>query len=509
MSKLNGKRILIFQQRGWAINIGHYLAKRLQDEGCRLAALTLKRLTHAKMIDQKEVKYDYLISVDDIFENPDKFLKNENISLKEIYKELNISTIWPLLYSNRLFTKNYKEKYYYSFKQNVSDEFLLSYVKAYYKSIRDLFNNFKPDLVFTAASVYEGHAILNLFANKHNIPFVTITGSIKVKGYYIFSNDYQHRKADFFNRLKELNNNQAESTNRKQAEEYIKESRKQIKQPESFNDLVSEELKNKSIIKKIRHELSPYKQIYLWYTKKKPSYNYIKSVGPSTDYKPPYIILRDHYLPKLFKRFAKNYNYYPYEKINKFIYFPLQFQPEATLDLRAPYFCNQIEVVRQVAMSLPDDYTLVVKEHPGMVGKRRPSYIKKIDMIPNVKLIDYRMSSEEVLKKMDMIVSPNSTSIAEAAYYNKPAIQLGELGTTLALPNVFKHTDMTTLSEKIREILKVDLNNREYEKKLEDYVCAALDTGFNINYHKVWEKGDKKPLALLINTFVREIRKKI
>ena len=38
MNKLKGKRILIFQQRGWALTIGHFLAKKLQAEGGRLAA---------------------------------------------------------------------------------------------------------------------------------------------------------------------------------------------------------------------------------------------------------------------------------------------------------------------------------------------------------------------------------------------------------------------------------------------------------------------------------------
>jgi len=54
----------------------------------------------------------------------------------------------------------------------------------------------------------------------------------------------------------------------------------------------------------------------------------------------------------------------------------LQFQPEASIDVMAPFFSNQIETARQIAMSMPDDYVLVTKEHPAMVELRPPSYLE-------------------------------------------------------------------------------------------------------------------------------------
>jgi len=175
----------------------------------------------------------------------------------------------------------------------------------------------------------------------------------------------------------------------------------------------------------------------------------------------------------------------------------------------APYFNNQIETARQIALSLPDDYTLVAKEHPGMVGLRPPSYIEKVARTPNVKLIDYRISSEEVLKRADLIISPNSTTIAEAAFLIKPAIQLGNLGITLKLPNVFKHTDMTTLSDKIKEVLKINLNNEEYERKLENFVAAVYDTGFDFKYNTVWTKGKGDDMENLWQLYKGEIERNI
>lgn len=74
MQELKGKRILIFQQRGWALNIGHFLAKKLQAEGCRLAALTLKQTTHEFVLNQKEVNFEMISNIDEIKKNPRKYL---------------------------------------------------------------------------------------------------------------------------------------------------------------------------------------------------------------------------------------------------------------------------------------------------------------------------------------------------------------------------------------------------------------------------------------------------
>jgi len=502
--ELNEKKIIIFQQRGWAKNVGYYLAENLHKEGCQLAALTLKKLAHRIITRQESAKYEYIINIDDIFDNPKKYLGNEKITLEEICKELNIDSVWPMLYSNRLFSRSYKDKFYYSYKQNVSDEFIITYVKAYYKVIRDLFINFKPDAVFTAAFVYEGHTILNLFANKYNIPIVSITDS-RIPGYYVFTNDYLDRKSPLVDRFNELNNGSACSNNIEKAKKFIEEFRKKLVQP----DYAVDQNKKISIFKKIKSELSPFKRMLEWYTKNSTSENYIKSVGATIDYKPPKIILRDHFCQKKYLKYAKNFKYYSIDKIDKFIFYPLQFTPEGSADLRCPLYNNQLEIARQISMSLPDDYTLVVKEHPGMVGLRSPSYYDKISNTLNIKLIDYKISSEEILKKTSMVISSYGTALFEAAFYWKPAIILSEAKLFTLLPNVFKHTDISTLSKKIKELLVINLKTNEYEKQLENYISAVFDVGFSVNYRKIWYEGESKTREQLIDLFINEINKKI
>ena len=66
------------------------------------------------------------------------------------------------------------------------------------------------------------------------------------------------------------------------------------------------------------------------------------------------------------------------KNIKKFAYFPLSVQPELSTNLWAPMFTNLFELIRQIAISLPSGMSLVVKEHPIMLGRRSKKYYEKL-----------------------------------------------------------------------------------------------------------------------------------
>lgn len=493
---LKGKKVLILQQRNWGKIIGRPIAKKLYEEGAILAALTFKKSVHELIENQPGVKYDLIIHNDDIMSRPKDYLNGDSFPISQICNDLDINSIWPIIYTLRNHVKSYKEKYYYGFKQNVSDEEILDFVQAVYKYIKVFFEDFKPDIIISPNFVSLPHIMLNLYAKKKGVSMIAITDS-KISGQYIFTHNFTDSTGPFYDRIKELNSG-TKSENSEKAKQYIKEFREKFKTPD-----YAKKQKQISLWKRIKKEIMPLYQIWMWYTR--PQVNVLESTGITLDHRPPKIILRDYICEKRYRRAMRNREYYPFEKVGKFVYFPLQFQPEATIDVVAPYFSNQIETARLSAMSLPDDYTLVVKEHPEMVGKRPPSYIEKIAKTVNIKLVDYRTPQSEILKRASLILSPNSTTVAEAAFYNVPAIQFGNLGTTLALPNVFKHTDMTTLSEKIKEVLKINLKNEDYERRLENFVAASFDTTIKADYIGIWENGKIELLEELWKAYKKEI----
>lgn len=481
-----GKRVLILQQRGWGINIGHFIAKRFQAEGARLAAITFKPSAHHFHSSQQEVTYDVLFNNDEVMRNPRAFLGNDDYTIEDINSALGIETIWPLVAASRNHVRSYGPHYYYSSKQNVSDDELILYVKACYKYLKKIIEDFQPDVFITPVFSELPHLMLYHLGKKIGLKAVFVA-DVKVQGLWITPNDPMESSGRFYHRVDELNGG-AVSGNTERAETYIREFRKKLKQPTYLKD-ASLKL---SLFKKIRRELAPFRRIFEWYFVPNTRMDCIPNLGVTLDCRPPHILLRDHYVHKQNVHDANHFPYYPFEKLNKFVYFPLQAEPEAVLDVAAPLFTNQLELARVIALSLPGDYTLAVKDHPAMLGFRSRQYLQKLSQTPNVKLIDYRISSQELLVHSSLVLSPNSTSLAEAAFYRKPAIQFGNQGTTLKLPNVIRHTDVGTLVQVINRELSRDLTFPDYERRLKNYVAAAYDTGYALDYINLWERGDTK-----------------
>jgi len=480
-SNLRGKRILIFQQRGWGLRIGHFLAKKLKAEGCILAALTTKRSVYNFVREQKEISYQLIFHYDDIIDEPEKFLNGDDYTLKQICDDLKIDSIWPLVQSLRLYVRSYKEKYYYSYRQEISDEDIITHVKAAYKAVKYIFDQFKPEIILLPNFTTIFHLFLDLYGKKSGVKAMRIIDS-RIRGIGILVEGYRAEEGRFFDRIEELEQG-AISKNFDRAKEYIEKTRNKLLVP-IYSDHGSNIFAKKSLLKKIREELSPYRQIVNVMLGK--NINRLKRFPVMIDYRPPYYILRDHYVHKINTWQANHFLYHDFSKIKQYIYFPLQFTPEETIDVSGACYNNQIETIRQVAMSTPDDYTVIVKEHPAMLGRRSRSYLEKISRTPNVKLIDYRIPSEQVIRGTDLIVNISGTSLAEAAFLKKPAIQLGNLGVTKILPNIFTHSDLTTLVSTIKKALAANLDTSEYGRKLLNFVAAAYDVGSDADYVGIW-----------------------
>jgi len=150
----------------------------------------------------------------------------------------------------------------------------------------------------------------------------------------------------------------------------------------------------------------------------------------------------------------------------KFVYFPLQVDPDRNLLLGAPYFTNQIESIINIAKSLPIDYKLYVKEHPGQRREwRDTSFYKKIIDIPNVKLLHPSVKSEQIYEKCSLVITSGGSSGFEVAFFGKPTITLTDVIYN-RLNSVTKIESFDELSEKIRHSLNQKISSDDLDKFL-------------------------------------------
>ena len=149
----------------------------------------------------------------------------------------------------------------------------------------------------------------------------------------------------------------------------------------------------------------------------------------------------------------------------KFIYYPLHIEQERSLLIAAPYYTNQIEIIRSIAKSLPIDYKLYVKEHPSQANRnwRNISDYREIMDIPNVRLFHPSFPSVELYKNCSSIITIGGGSGFEASLYGKPTIIFGDMGYSI-LPSVEKVNNFDRLSDTIRESLSKNVNPLDIDR---------------------------------------------
>ena len=213
----------------------------------------------------------------------------------------------------------------------------------------------------------------------------------------------------------------------------------------------------------------------------------------------------------------------------KFVYLPLSVEPERTLSIGAPFYMNQLELIKNIAKSLPVDYKLYVKEHMGMKYRHwRPiSYYKEIMDLPNVTMIHPSLSSKELLKKCSIVCTVTGSAGLEAAYYGKPSIIFGHTSYD-SLPSVHKIKNLedlptiirTCLNEKVNpsdvanlvkiiENISFDLDLIDMYNKISDSFHGGgflISNSIKINFLDSFIEENKAAFEILTNEHIKKIK---
>lgn len=110
------------------------------------------------------------------------------------------------------------------------------------------------------------------------------------------------------------------------------------------------------------------------------------------------------------------------------VFFPLQYEPEASLLYAAPAFRNQAAVVESILQSLPEKQVLWVKEHPNQFGALRHSQWRALrKRYPNLRLVFGRENGRHLIQRCGLSVSITSTAGLDAMIYGRRCIVLGDV----------------------------------------------------------------------------------
>lgn len=110
----------------------------------------------------------------------------------------------------------------------------------------------------------------------------------------------------------------------------------------------------------------------------------------------------------------------------RFVFFPLQMKPEMSTETQAPFFQDQLALVRQLCDAIPIDVDFVVKLHLSDPDNYNKKQLSRLMNIPNVKLAHPSTSSFSFLERASMIIGITGTPCLEGALLGKPVLLFGD-----------------------------------------------------------------------------------
>lgn len=144
----------------------------------------------------------------------------------------------------------------------------------------------------------------------------------------------------------------------------------------------------------------------------------------------------------------------------KFIYLPLHAVPESAVNNFEPYFVDQIRAIDLLRINMPNDYVIIIKDHPGWFGRASFQYYSNLRKLPGCILVSSNVSSKLLIEKSSLVVSITGTAALEAFLMNKKAFLFGK---NFFSEYVNCYDSYKSLKEQLLTILEEDNNSKDVE----------------------------------------------
>ena len=185
-------------------------------------------------------------------------------------------------------------------------------------------------------------------------------------------------------------------------------------------------------------------------------------------------------------KFKKNYNKYAKKEIDfsqKYVYFPLQWQPELTTSTLGGIYKDQLLAIERIRSIIPDDWKIYVKENPKQLGQYRGKYFfERLNKIPGTVYISKKVNTYDLLKNSQFSATVTGTVGWESITGGKPVLVFGKAWYE-TLPGVVKYSENLTIDD----ILNVKINHLELEKQFNKLIEKTgegiIDRGYISNYN--------------------------
>lgn len=136
----------------------------------------------------------------------------------------------------------------------------------------------------------------------------------------------------------------------------------------------------------------------------------------------------------------------------RFAFFPLHMLPESTVDTWAPFYQDQLALIRQLSHAIPIDMELVVKLHFSDPNHYSRNEILALMKLPRVRIADPDASSHSFIENSSLVLGIQGTACLEAGLLGKTVLMFGD-SPYLEFPRTEKIDDISSLHSQIVRML--------------------------------------------------------
>jgi hypothetical protein len=193
-----------------------------------------------------------------------------------------------------------------------------------------------------------------------------------------------------------------------------------------------------------------------------------------------------------------------YDKIpedHEIVFYPLHYEPEASILYMAEYSEDQIGLIRNLAKCLANNQILVIKEHPQQPGMLlSKSYRQLRKRLSNIAFLPAEYPTKKLIQSSELVITQTSTAGWEAIILGKPVVVMGKVFYD-NYPKVNRFCDF--------ESLKIMIHNKQYQIPQKEETLKFIAQIWNY-----CQEGNPYPYPELygkenITRIVRSIEKKV
>jgi hypothetical protein len=346
-------------------------------------------------------------------------------------------------------------------RSKIKPKTILGYFDFFFKKTEKMIQEFKPDYYICYGPAGYHSMILHEVLRQNKIPVIELVPFV-ISNRFTFSEDLTNIWPSLLISYDQVKKQGFSEKEKKNAEQFIINFQNKPKDPylkAPSGKLISEKVK----------KMFSYAYQLIKYRNELPDFKFI--FWP--------LIQRVYDQMGLFEKPKKG---------EKYVFFPLHFQPEATTLIYGKWYVDQTSLIENLSKSIPISHMLYVKVHPSGYGNKSLNFYKRIKKLPNVRLISPHENTFKLIKNCSLLTTITGTAGWEATLFQKPVVTFGNI-----FYNVFEETVKIQNIEELPEKIRSGLEKKVNYNKLVEFIVAL----FRCTHEGLaWLPGDCYDLSL-------------